>query len=190
LSRKKNKSPIRPARIRRPETEEEQNKTPEPAEDAPQAGEDLPDIIEALTGPGAAGLFGDGEDMTGPAPSDIPQTLPVLAVRDIVVFNYMILPLFVGREKSVQAVDAALSGDRYILILTQKDESVEDPAPDDLYETGTVGMIMRMLKMPDGTAASRSWSRGWRGPRSSGSRPASPTTSPSSSRSWSPTPDG
>ncbi|MDD3311724.1 endopeptidase La [Pseudodesulfovibrio sp.] len=150
MSRKKNKSPIRPIRIQRKPPEPEPKK-PEPAEEAPKAGEDLPDIIEALTGTaGAAGLFGDGEGMSGPAPSDIPQVLPVLAVRDIVVFNYMILPLFVGREKSVQAVDAALSGDRYILILTQKDEAVEDPSPDDLYQTGTVGMIMRMLKMPDG----------------------------------------
>jgi ATP-dependent Lon protease len=80
----------------------------------------------------------------------IPGSMPVLPVRDIVVFNYMILPLFVGREKSVKAVDAALSGDRYILILSQKDESVDDPGPDDLYQVGTVGMIMRMLKMPDG----------------------------------------
>jgi ATP-dependent Lon protease len=81
---------------------------------------------------------------------DIPPVLPVLPVRDIVVFNYMILPLFVGREKSVAAVDAALNSNRYILILTQKDEKVDEPGPDDLYQTGTVGMIMRMLKMPDG----------------------------------------
>jgi ATP-dependent Lon protease len=82
--------------------------------------------------------------------AEIPTTMPLLAVRDIVVFNYMILPLFVGREKSVQAVDAALNGSRYIFISTQKDESVDDPSPDDLYQTGTVAMIMRMLKMPDG----------------------------------------
>jgi len=81
---------------------------------------------------------------------DIPSVLPVLPVRDIVVFNYMILPLFVGREKSVAAVDAALNSNRYILILTQKDEKVDEPGPDDLHLTGTVGMIMRMLKMPDG----------------------------------------
>ena len=74
----------------------------------------------------------------------------MLPVRDIVVFNYMILPLFVGRDKSVQAVDAALNGSRYILVLTQKDEKVDEPGPDDLYRVGTVGMIMRMLKMPDG----------------------------------------
>jgi ATP-dependent Lon protease len=82
--------------------------------------------------------------------AEVPTTMPLLAVRDIVVFNYMILPLFVGREKSVQAVDAALNGSRYIFISTQKDESVDDPTPDDLYRTGTVAMIMRMLKMPDG----------------------------------------
>ncbi|MFW6236636.1 MAG: endopeptidase La [Desulfovibrionales bacterium] len=81
---------------------------------------------------------------------DIPDVLPLLAVRDIVIFNYMILPLFVGREKSVQAVDDALNNNRYILISTQKDETVEEPGKDDLYQVGTVAMIMRMLKMPDG----------------------------------------
>ncbi|MFW6324245.1 MAG: endopeptidase La, partial [Desulfovibrionales bacterium] len=81
---------------------------------------------------------------------DIPTKLPMLAVRDIVIFNYMILPLFVGREKSVQAVDAALNDNRYILISTQKDEKVDEPGKDDVYDVGTVAMIMRMLKMPDG----------------------------------------
>ncbi|AAS95669.1 endopeptidase La [Nitratidesulfovibrio vulgaris] len=81
---------------------------------------------------------------------EIPQELPVLPVRDVVVFNYMILPLFVGREKSVQAVDAALNGSRYLMVCTQHDEQVDDPTPDDLHHTGTVVMIMRMLKMPDG----------------------------------------
>jgi len=147
LSKKKKKSPIRPSRIQRRKPEGIQDTSI----DTPGKNEGLPDIIEALTGTaGASPLFGEGDDMPGPNPADIPQVLPVLAVRDIVVFNYMILPLFVGREKSVKAVDEALSGDRYILILTQKDEAVEDPDPDDLYMTGTVGMIMRMLKMPDG----------------------------------------
>ena len=80
----------------------------------------------------------------------IPTELPVLPVRDIVVFNYMILPLFVGRETSVEAVDSALSGDRHILILSQRDETVDEPGPDDMYDVGTVALIMRMLKMPDG----------------------------------------
>lgn len=81
---------------------------------------------------------------------DIPETLPLLPVRDITIFNYMILPLFVGREKSVEAVEAALNKDRYILICAQKDEKVDNPTLDDIYHTGTIAMIMRMLKMPDG----------------------------------------
>ena len=93
---------------------------------------------------------GASDDDSGETGQSIPTELPVLPVRDIVVFNYMILPLFVGREASVHAVDSALSGDRHILILTQRDESVDEPGPDDLYEVGTVGLIMRMLKMPDG----------------------------------------
>ncbi len=98
---------------------------------------------------GGIPLVGGPSDDKTPRP-DIPAVMPVLPVRDIVVFNYMILPLFVGREKSVKAVDAALSGDRYILILSQKDETIDDPKAGDMYQVGTVGMIMRMLKMPDG----------------------------------------
>ncbi|SPQ01783.1 DNA-binding ATP-dependent protease La [Candidatus Sulfobium mesophilum] len=80
---------------------------------------------------------------------EIPDTLPVLPVRDIVVFPYMIIPLFVGRDISIKAIDAALNSNRMILLLTQKDLSVENPVTTDLYSTGTVGMIMRMLKLPD-----------------------------------------
>ncbi len=80
----------------------------------------------------------------------IPDTLPVLPVRDIVVFPYMIIPLFVGREISIKAIDHALSTDRMILLLTQKDLAIENPQVSDLYTVGTVGMIMRMLKLPDG----------------------------------------
>lgn len=80
----------------------------------------------------------------------IPDTLPVLPVRDIVVFPYMIIPLFVGRDISIRAIDNALNSHRLVLLLTQKDLSVETPGPADLYQIGTVGMIMRMLKLPDG----------------------------------------
>ncbi len=80
----------------------------------------------------------------------IPDTLPILPVRDIVVFPYMIIPLFVGREISIKAIEHALNGSRMILLLTQKDLSVETPEVKDLYTVGTVGMIMRMLKLPDG----------------------------------------
>ena len=81
---------------------------------------------------------------------EIPSRLPVLPVRDLVIFNYTILPLFVGREPSLHAVEAALQGNRYLLVLSQKKEEVEDPTAEDLYEVGTVVMIMRMLKLPDG----------------------------------------
>ncbi len=81
---------------------------------------------------------------------EIPDTLPVLPVRDIVIFPYMIIPLFVGREISIKAIDQALNTNRLILLLTQKDLNIESPTPEDLYKVGTVGLIMRMLKLPDG----------------------------------------
>ncbi|GAB4482500.1 MAG: endopeptidase La [Thermodesulfovibrionales bacterium] len=80
----------------------------------------------------------------------IPDAVPVLPVRDIVVFPYMIIPLFVGRDISIKAIEQALSDNRMILLLTQRDMGVENPGPADLYSIGTVGMIMRMLKLPDG----------------------------------------
>ena len=82
---------------------------------------------------------------------EIPQSLPMLPVRDIVVFPYMIIPLFVGRDSSIKAVEEALSrSDRLILLSSQKDISDEHPSPDGIYQTGTVAMIMRMRKLPDG----------------------------------------
>ena len=83
---------------------------------------------------------------------DIPEVLPLLPVRDIVVFNYTVLPLFVGRDRSVRAVDAAMAKDRIILLATQRDSAVENPSPDEIYTVGTVAMILPMLKLPDGRA--------------------------------------
>jgi len=79
----------------------------------------------------------------------IPDTLPLIPVRDIVVFPYMVLPLFVGREMSIKAIEAALAGDRLVFLATQKSHDTETPEPADIYSVGTVGMIMRMLKLPD-----------------------------------------
>ncbi|MFA9454082.1 MAG: LON peptidase substrate-binding domain-containing protein, partial [Candidatus Aminicenantaceae bacterium] len=81
---------------------------------------------------------------------NIPEELPVLMLRDIVVFPYMVVPLFVGREKSKHAIDAALSSHRMILLLTQKDMEIEEPKQEDVYTVGTVALVMRMLKLPDG----------------------------------------
>lgn len=90
------------------------------------------------------------DEMNGQEEVLIPDELPLLAVRDVVIFSDMILPLFVGREASVSAVEHALSGNRLILIATQKDQTIDDPSPEDIYSFGTVAMIMRMVKLPDG----------------------------------------
>ena len=80
----------------------------------------------------------------------IPKQLPVLPLRDLVVYPFIIVPLSVSRERSLKAVDLALAENRMILLLTQKDSGVEEPAETDLYAIGTVAVIMRMLKLPDG----------------------------------------
>jgi ATP-dependent Lon protease len=80
----------------------------------------------------------------------IPETLPVLPLRDVVIFPFMIVPLYVSRERSIKAIDQALSDNRMILLLAQKKQDDEDPGADDVYGLGTVAMIMRMLKLPDG----------------------------------------
>ncbi|MBN2244462.1 MAG: endopeptidase La [Candidatus Aminicenantes bacterium] len=81
---------------------------------------------------------------------NIPDKLPVLMLREVVVFPYMVVPLFVGREKSKNAVDNALSSHRMVLLLTQKDLEIEEPKKEDVYTVGTVALVMRMLKLPDG----------------------------------------
>lgn len=78
---------------------------------------------------------------------------PLLAVRDTVVFPHMMIPLFVGRDRSLRAVDEALDGDHCIVIVTQKEDDILDPTPEDLYDIGTVASIARMLRMPDGTTS-------------------------------------
>lgn len=88
--------------------------------------------------------FSSGEDV------EIPEVLPMMAVRDVVVFNYMIIPLFVGRPGSVEAVNDALAADKLLMLVTQKDATRDDPEIEDLYEVGMVCMVMRTLKLPDG----------------------------------------
>ena len=80
-----------------------------------------------------------------------PNILPLLSVRDVVIFNDMLLPLFVGRKKSVRAVDEAVAKDGFLLIVTQKDPGIEDPKPDQIFTVGTVSRILRILKLPDGS---------------------------------------
>ncbi len=80
----------------------------------------------------------------------LPDLLPVLPLKDAVLYPYIIVPLSIGRESSVQAVDAALSENRLLALVAQKDPDIEEPGPDDLYTMGTAAAIMRMLKLPDG----------------------------------------
>jgi ATP-dependent Lon protease len=86
----------------------------------------------------------------GKEPIEIPEILPLIPVRDIVIFTYMFLPLYVGRESSIIAVDEALDNDRLILLATQKDPNNDNPIPGDIYSVGTVAMIMKKFKLPDG----------------------------------------
>ncbi len=82
--------------------------------------------------------------------TEIPDELPLLPVRDVVIFTDMLLPLFIGREKSVTAMEAAVENDKLLFLATQKDPTIENPDPDEIYLVGTVGRILRMLKLPDG----------------------------------------
>ena len=81
---------------------------------------------------------------------EIPESLPMMAVRDVVVFNYMIIPLFVGRPGSIEAVNDGLTTNKLLMLVTQKDPTKDDPEEKDLYQVGMVSMIMRTLKLPDG----------------------------------------
>jgi ATP-dependent Lon protease len=80
----------------------------------------------------------------------IPDVLPVLPLRDIVIFPFMIVPLYVSRDRSIKAVEEALAENRMILLAAQKRQEEDDPGPDDIYPVGTAALIMRMLKLPDG----------------------------------------
>ena len=79
------------------------------------------------------------------------RAYPVLPLRDIVVFPHMIVPLFVGREKSIKALEEVMRSDTFILLATQKNASDDDPAPDAIYNVGTLASVLQLLKLPDGT---------------------------------------
>ena len=78
-------------------------------------------------------------------------TIPLLPLRDVVIFPHMVAPLFVGREKSIRALEEAMKNDKKILLSAQKDAKTNDPGPEDIYSIGTVGSIVQMLRLPDGT---------------------------------------
>src|SRR5512134_1823081 len=79
------------------------------------------------------------------------ELYPVLPLRDIVVFPYMIVPLFVGREKSINALEEVMRSDKHILLAAQKNAGDDDPAADAIYQMGTLASVLQLLKLPDGT---------------------------------------
>ena len=90
--------------------------------------------------------------MSGPA--DLPNEqleLPLLPLRDVVVFPHMVIPLFVGRPKSIKALESAMEAGKGILLVAQKSASKDEPSVEDLYSIGCVANILQMLKLPDGT---------------------------------------
>jgi RNA polymerase sigma factor (sigma-70 family) len=103
-----------------------------------QSGRDLPDATDS------AQRFDAGN-------APIPELLPVLPIRDAVFFPRMLFPLFVGREMSIRALDEAQAKDRCVLLLAQKDASVDNPRPEDVYATGTVVRLIQLLQLPDQT---------------------------------------
>src|SRR5512134_2773212 len=78
-------------------------------------------------------------------------TLPLLPLRDVVVFPHMVIPLFVGRPKSIKALETAMEAGKSILLVAQKSAAKDEPGAEDMYGTGTVANILQMLKLPDGT---------------------------------------
>ena len=85
------------------------------------------------------------------APLGVEEVIPVLPLRDIVVFPHMIVPLFVGRPKSIKALEEVMREEKRILLVAQKNPGDDDPALDTIYEVGTVAQVMQLLKLPDGT---------------------------------------
>ncbi|HSG66837.1 MAG TPA: LON peptidase substrate-binding domain-containing protein, partial [Gammaproteobacteria bacterium] len=79
------------------------------------------------------------------------SVIPVLPLRDVVVFPHMVIPLFVGRDKSIRALDEALGSDKQILLVAQQSAEIDDPGVDDIYKIGTVATVLQLLKLPDGT---------------------------------------
>ena len=77
--------------------------------------------------------------------------IPVLPLRDVVVYPHMVIPLFVGREKSIRCLEAAMDHDKKIMLVAQKEASTDEPGVNDLFTVGTVASILQMLKLPDGT---------------------------------------
>ncbi|MBQ8173673.1 MAG: LON peptidase substrate-binding domain-containing protein, partial [Mailhella sp.] len=118
----------------------------------PSGGADIPaDILPSSTTEDSDSSTADSTDSSDSIEGlNIPSVLPVLPLRDTVVFNSMIIPLFENREKGMETLELALNGSRYLLLCAQRDSTAEDPVPGELYDIGAVVMILRMIKVADG----------------------------------------
>src|SRR5947207_6788561 len=86
-----------------------------------------------------------------PTEPQLPTAYPLLPLRDVVVFPHMVIPLFVGRPKSIKALEVAMEAGKHILLVAQKSAADDEPSASDLYEVGSIASILQMLKLPDGT---------------------------------------
>jgi ATP-dependent Lon protease len=93
----------------------------------------------------------DKRDPKDQPPSGGGLRVPLLPLRDIIVFPHMVVPLFVGRQKSIRALEEAMNKQKYVLLAAQKDAKTNDPAEDDIYKVGTLGTVVQLLRLPDGT---------------------------------------
>src|SRR5213595_3764569 len=96
-------------------------------------------------------MFYRNDDRKDPKGKTGVRTIPLLPLRDIIVFPHMVVPLFVGREKSINALEQAMAGDKEIVLSAQKKAKTNDPTPEDIFNVGTVGQIIQLLRLPDGT---------------------------------------
>ncbi|MHC4225716.1 MAG: LON peptidase substrate-binding domain-containing protein, partial [Planctomycetota bacterium] len=100
------------------------------------------------------GIFRNDDDPSQPAGSDSQPSgtvVPLLPLRDIVVFPHMVVPLFVGRAKSIRALEDAMEADRELMLCAQREAGEDEPGPKDIYTAGTLGSIIQLLRLPDGT---------------------------------------
>src|SRR5277367_369942 len=96
-------------------------------------------------------FFNKDNDGKGPPAGARRRTVPLLPLRDIIVFPHMVSQLFVGRERSINALDAAMARDKDIFLAAQKNAKTNEPSPEDIFQTGTFGTVMQLLRLPDGT---------------------------------------
>src|SRR5438445_944683 len=96
-------------------------------------------------------MFFRNDDKKDPRSKSGVRTVPLLPLRDIIVFPHMVVPLFVGREKSIAALEEAMAHDKDILLAAQKKAKTNEPVPDDIFAIGTLGTILQLLRLPDGT---------------------------------------